>query len=172
MTVIAPPLKRRLAGMLYEALLLFGVVFFAGWIFSTLLQQKHALFLRHAMQLWLFLILGLYFVWFWTHGGQTLPMKTWRIRLVQSNGDAVGVGRAIWRYCLAWFWLLPGLMLASAFNTKDWLMILLPTANMALWALAVYLDPQRQFLHDRIAGTRLIASVALPATSPAPQVIE
>jgi uncharacterized RDD family membrane protein YckC len=153
--------------MVYEAVLLFGVVFIAGWIFSTLLQQRHALYMRHAQQLWQFFVLGVYFVWFWTHGGQTLPMKTWHIRLVAADGTPIKTGRAIFRYLLAWFWLLPGLSLAKALHAHGWLLLLFPAANMAIWALTVYLDPQRQFLHDRLAGTRLISLRSAPAPSSA-----
>jgi hypothetical protein len=51
------------------------------------LQQRHALYLRHALEGWLFAILALYFIWFWRHGGQTLAMKTWRIKLVSKDGN-------------------------------------------------------------------------------------
>lgn len=118
--------------MVYEAMLLFGVIFFAGWLFSTLVQQRHALYLRHAMQYWQFFVLGIYFVWFWTHGGQTLPMKTWRIRLVTSEGLPVTTRRAIWRYLLAWLWLLPGLLLAWATHAQGWMLVLIPSINLAL----------------------------------------
>lgn len=148
--------------MVYEALLLFGVLFIAGWIFSTLLQQRHALYLRHAQQIWLFLVLGLYFAWFWSHGGQTLPMKTWRIRLVTEKGRPPGFWHAVARYLLAWLWFMPGLALAWALGAHASLLAWIPLANMVLWALTIYLDPQRQFLHDRLAGTRLVRVPALP----------
>jgi uncharacterized RDD family membrane protein YckC len=154
--IATPTLKSRLASMVYEAMLLFGVIFIAGWLFSTLLQQRHALYLRGALQDWLFLVLGIYFTWFWTHGGQTLAMKTWRIRLVAADGRPVNIWRAMARYLLAWLWFLPGLALAWLLGAKTWMLALIPLANMALWALTVYLDPNRQFLHDRLAGTRLI----------------
>ncbi|TCS39607.1 RDD family protein [Paucimonas lemoignei] len=147
--------------MLYESLLLFGVLFIAGWLFSTLLQQRHALYLRHAQQVWLLFVLGAYFVWFWTHGGQTLAMKTWHIRLVGVDGKPVTVWRAILRYLLAWLWFLPGLAVAWALHAHTWTLVLIPVANMIAWALATYLDPQRQFLHDRFAGTRLVVSPPL-----------
>jgi uncharacterized RDD family membrane protein YckC len=143
--------------MLYESMLLFAVVFISGWLFSTLLQQRHALYLRNGLQDWLFLVVGVYFVWFWTHSGQTLAMKTWRIRLVTSDGQAVTTKRAIGRYLLAWMWILPGLALAWTLGAKNWMLILIPAANVLLWALTVYLDPRRQFLHDRIAGTRVVS---------------
>lgn len=141
---------------------MFGVLFISGWLFSVLLQQRHALYLRTLMQDWLFLVIGLYFVWFWTHGGQTLAMKTWRIRLVTTDGEEVRTKRAIGRYLLSWLWVLPGLAAAWALDAKNWMLILVPALNVLLWALAVYLDPQRQFPHDRIAGTRI---VSVPDTS-------
>lgn len=142
--------------MIYEAMLMFGVLFISGYLFSTLLQQRHALYLRHAMQDWLFLVIGIYFVWFWTHGGQTLAMKTWRIRLVTRDGQPVGVMRAVGRYLLSWLWIFPGLAVAWMIGAKTWMLVLIPSANVLLWVLTAYLDPQRQFLHDRIAGTRII----------------
>jgi uncharacterized RDD family membrane protein YckC len=152
-------MKHRLASMVYEAMLMFGVVFISGWLFSTLLQQRNALYLRHGLQYWLFLVIGIYFVWFWTHSGQTLAMKTWRIRLVAKNGESVTVRRAFGRYLLAWLWFAPGLVLASFLGAKTWLLLLIPMANLFLWAATAYLDSDRQFLHDRIAGTRLVTVV-------------
>ena len=148
--------------MLYEAMLMFGVLFIAVWLFSTLLQQRHALYLRSFQQYWLFLVIGIYFVWFWTHSGQTLAMKTWRIRLLSTDGQEVKAGRAVGRYLLAWLWILPGLAVAWALDVKSWMLLLIPAANILIWALTAYLDPQRQFLHDRIAGTRLVDVSEVP----------
>jgi uncharacterized RDD family membrane protein YckC len=144
--------------MTYESMLLFAVLFISGWLFSTLLQQRHALYLRDALQDWLFLVIGIYFVWFWTHSGQTLAMKTWRIRLVTNDGQEIKAKRAIGRYLLSWLWILPGLALAWALGAKGWMLVLIPAANVILWALTAYLDPQRQFLHDRIAGTKVVSA--------------
>jgi uncharacterized RDD family membrane protein YckC len=155
-TSATPSMKCRLASMLYESMLLFGVVFISGWLFSTLLQQRHALYLRHFLQDWLFVVIGVYFVWFWTHRGQTLAMKTWRIRLETREGKEVKVLRAVGRYLLSWLWILPGLAFAWLIGAKSWVLILLPAANILLWALTAYLDPKRQFLHDRLAGTRVV----------------
>jgi uncharacterized RDD family membrane protein YckC len=142
--------------MLYEAVLLFGPVVAAGGLYSVLLNQRHALYMRHGMLVLQLCVIGLYFVWFWSHGGQTLPMKTWRIRVVGPGNTPPSVRRSTARYALSWFWFLPGVALAWAVSAKGWMLVLIPALNMLLWALAVYLDPQRQFLHDRLAGTRLI----------------
>lgn len=150
--------------MLYEAMLMFGVLFISGWLFSTLLQQRHALYLRDFQQVWLFLVIGIYFVWFWTHGGQTLAMKTWRIRLISRDGGPVRPNRAIARYLLAWLCVLPGFAIAWLIQAKAWALVFIPGANIALWALAAFLDPERQFLHDRIAGTRIVKMTSVTKT--------
>ncbi|MEO0318526.1 MAG: hypothetical protein RL404_2203 [Pseudomonadota bacterium] len=155
------PLKNRLLCMVYEAMLLFGVLFIATWLFSTLLQQRHALYLRDALQDWLFVVLGAYFCWFWTHGGQTLAMKTWRIRVITRDGNPVRWRRALLRYVFAWGWFLPGLALARAIGAQGWMLLLLPALNFALWALAALLDRDRQFPHDRVAGTRVVLKPGL-----------
>ena len=56
----APSLKRRMACWLYEGMLLFGVVFIAGYLFSSLSQTRHALDNRPGLQAFLFLILGIF----------------------------------------------------------------------------------------------------------------
>lgn len=160
----APTIKRRLTVMLYEAVLLFGVVAIAGLLFALVFQQRHALYLRHALQYWLFFVIGIYFVWFWMHSGQTLPMKTWRMRLVTSDGQRLTLKQAVVRYLLAWLWFVPGMAIAWALNAKAWMAVALVAANMLAWALSARLHPSRQFLHDRIAGTRI---VQLPKESPA-----
>jgi uncharacterized RDD family membrane protein YckC len=149
--------------MLYEGVLLFGVVFIAGWLYSTLLQQRSAIQMREGLEAWLFVVLGLYFTWFWIHGGQTLPMKTWRIRVVTKDGLPLTPWRALGRYLLCWFWFVPGLALAAVLHAQTWMLALIPAANFVLWAMTVLFDKDRQFLHDRLAGTRLVVATAAPA---------
>lgn len=163
------PLKNRLFCMVYEGMLLFGVLFISGWLFSTLLQQRHALVLRHAQQVWQFIVLAVYFGWFWTHGGQTLAMKTWRVRIVTREGRALRWPRALLRYLLAWGWFVPGLAAASLLQAQGWMLMLLPALNVALWAAAARLDPDRQFIHDRLARTRVVLAPAAkdPLAKPA-----
>lgn len=156
----AAPLKNRLFCMIYEGMLLFGVLFISGWLFSTLLQQRHALVLRHAQQAWQFLVLAAYFGWFWTHGGQTLAMKTWRVRVVTRDGQALRWPHALLRYLLAWLWFIPGLAVASLVNAQGWMLMLLPALNVVLWAAATKLDADGQFIHDRIARTRIVLAPA------------
>jgi uncharacterized RDD family membrane protein YckC len=158
----APGIKRRLSVMLYEGLLLFGVLMIAGLLFAITFQQRSSLYMRHAFQYWLFFIIGVYFIWFWMHGGQTLPMKTWRMRVVTVQGSALSWRHALARYVLAWLWVLPGLTIAWALGTKGWTSVFIVFANVLAWILTACIHPSRQFLHDRIAGTKII-NVEKPA---------
>lgn len=173
-TPATPSLRIRLTCMVYESMLLFGVLFIATWLFSTLIQQRHALYMRTPLIIWLFIVLGAYFMWFWMHGGQTLAMKTWRIKLTAVNGDALNWRRALLRYALMWLWFVPGLALASLFHAQGWVLVILPTLNFILWAAAIFLHTDRQFLHDQWAKTRLVQLEKITvnkttlAASPAP----
>jgi len=132
--VPAAPFLVRIAAMIYESLLVTAVVFVAALPFLYLVGTAETGWVRHVFQLYLLGILFAYFSAFWLRSGQTLAMKTWRIRLVQVNGDTLTFRQAVLRFFLA----LLGLLLAGA---GFW------------WALV---DRDRQFLHDRIAGTRLV----------------
>jgi uncharacterized RDD family membrane protein YckC len=153
-----PSVRRRLAALLYEAVILFGIVFFAGYLFGTLTQQRNGLVHRDLLAGWIALVVGLYFVWFWTHGGQTLPMKTWRLRLVDGHGRTVRPMRAVVRYVAAWLWFLPPLALHQLLQLS--LPATLGAAGVwfALWAAAARLHGERQFPHDRLAGTRIVVA--------------
>jgi uncharacterized RDD family membrane protein YckC len=152
----APSLWRRMCCFVYEGVLLFGVVMIAGWLFSTLTQQRHALALRHELQFFLFLVLGVYFIWFWSHGGQTVAMKTWHVRILTSEGKPVSEYRSALRYLLSWVWMLPGLAVGW-WSGLGGAMLLLPLLlNIVGWALLAKAAPGGQFLHDLAAGTRLV----------------
>jgi uncharacterized RDD family membrane protein YckC len=120
---------------------------------------------RTLFQAYLFLVVGGYFVWCWCRGGQTLPMRAWRLRLVQSNGAPVKPNRAVARYLLAAAAFAPAavgatLLWVDPYAPLGWL-ALAPSALTLIWSVV---DPQHQFLHDRLAGTRIV-SVAPPTTS-------
>jgi uncharacterized RDD family membrane protein YckC len=125
---VTPGLARRLAAMAYEALLVFAVAFFAAWLFFFASGGRDATrgLVRTELQLFIVIVLAAYFLWCWLRGGQTLAMRAWRIRLVEVTPK-----KAVLRFLLA--------------------LALLPLS--ILWALV---DRDRQFLHDRLAGTRLI----------------
>ncbi|RAC90161.1 RDD family protein [Burkholderia multivorans] len=152
-----PSVRRRLAAMLYEAVLLFGVVFFAGLAFGLATQQRNGLVHHNLLAAWIALVVGAYFVWFWTHGGQTLPMKTWRLRLEAANGRPLSAGHAIVRYALGWLWFLPPLALHPLLGLSAPVTLALAAAWIVVWAGAARLHADRQFPHDRLARTRIVA---------------
>ena len=154
-----PGLWRRMACFAYEGVLLFGVVMIAGYLFSSLTQQRHALEGRHGLQAFLFVVLGIYFGWFWSHGGQTVAMRAWHIKLLDRNGLPVSQGRAVSRYLLSWLWFMPALAVVwvSGIRSPVSAFAVLGIGVIAYAALALLL-PSRQFLHDVACGTRLVSS--------------
>ena len=138
MTQTLPPsfptasLSKRFAAMIYEALLLLALLFVADYLFISLTHNRQSMPFRAGLQLWLAGVIGVYFVWQWRHG-QSLAMKTWRIRLMTRDNQSLTLTRSMIRLLFAF--CLPGIS--------------------QLWA---FIDRDRQFLHDRLAGTRLISS--------------
>jgi uncharacterized RDD family membrane protein YckC len=155
-----PSLKRRMACWLYEGILMFGVAFIAGYLFSTMSQQRHALNHRLGLMAFLFLIFGIYFTWFWAKG-QTLAMKTWNIRLVTTAGKPVTQLIALFRYICSWVWFLPPLAIMAPFNLSGAESALIVIGWVWVWALLSRFQPEQQFWHDAWAGTRLIDSKPL-----------
>lgn len=153
---MVPTVRRRLAALLYEAVILFGVVFIAAYLFSTLTQQRNGLTHHNLLAGWIGLVVGVYFVWFWTHGGQTLPMKTWRLRVVSADGGPLSVARAVARYVLAWLWFLPPLAVHPLLGLRVPQTLVVAGVWFVVWAASGRFDSQRQFLHDRLAGTRIV----------------
>jgi uncharacterized RDD family membrane protein YckC len=153
-----PSLFRRLACWVYEGMLIFGVVFLAGYLFSTLTQTRHAMDNRLPLQLFIFVVFGVYFVWFWAKG-QTLAMKTWHIRVVDVRGMPLSQPRALLRYLLSWLWFMPPLGATWALGLSGVQGGLLTLAWIFVWAGLSRLHPERQFWHDAWAGTRLVTSI-------------
>ncbi len=160
----APPpgLARRLAAFLYEAVLLFGVVFFAGFAYSVVTQQRHGLIGRSGLAAFVFVVVGLYFVWFWTRSGQTLALKTWHLRVVAADGQPLSPGRALLRYLLCWLWFLPALVSVWALDLHGAGAITASVlTGVVAYAALSRLHPQRQFLHDALSGARLISQLPI-----------
>ena len=152
-----PGVARRMAAFVYEGVLLFGVVFIAGFVYSTVTRQDHALRGQTGLQVFVFSVLALYFITFWSRGGQTVAMRAWHVRLLTTSGAAVKPLRALARYLLAWLWFAPALIAARAAGLQSAAHIFtLLIVGVVAYALLAFLHPQRQFLHDVICGTRLV----------------
>lgn len=146
-----------MACWLYEGLLLFGVAVIAGYLISSLSQSRHALENRHLLQTFLFVVFGIYFVWFWSKG-QTLAMKTWHIRIVDLQGLPVSQQRALLRYLLSWLWFLPPLIAMAPWHLTGDESAVIFLGWVAVWALLSRFHPRQQFWHDAWAGTRLVVA--------------
>ncbi|MBA4214284.1 MAG: RDD family protein [Polaromonas sp.] len=162
----APPILRRMACWLYEGTLLFGVVFGTGlFVFGMLFAIGHLVPSlapvrdmvnnRYALQAYVLLLLALYFTWFWVKG-QTLAMKTWHIRVVDRLGRPLTQARALMRYVLSWLWFLPPLAVGGSYGLPGGELTVIVLGWVAIWAILSRFHPQRQFLHDAWAGTRLV----------------
>lgn len=154
-----PSLIRRMAAFVYEGVLLFGVVMIAGYLYSSLTQQRHALHGQSGLQAFLFVVLAIYFSWFWSHGGQTVAMRAWHIRLVTRAGQPVTQARALMRYVASWIWFFPALATASLAGLQNAAQILgLLAVGVVTYALLALAHHDHQFWHDALCGTRLITS--------------
>ncbi len=129
-------LRRRLLSLIYEALILAALLLAGALPVVMLTRTWDPTAARITLQVWLLLLCALYYVWQWVRKGQTLPMKTWRLRLVAADGKPVTPARAVCRYALALF----------------------STALCGLGFVWALMDRDRQFLHDRLAGTRIVTT--------------
>ena len=156
--VATPTVKRRVIAMVYEAFLLVAVLALAVFLFIFATGNRQDPVFRGALMVFLFLVTAAYFLHAWSGSGFTLAMKTWRIKLVKVGHARVPFRNAAIRYLLAWGWFAPALLAGALLDLhrfKEWALVL--TVGAVAWGLTAFLDKDRQFLHDRIAGTRLIA---------------
>ncbi|AMO25163.1 hypothetical protein UC35_00370 [Ramlibacter tataouinensis] len=147
-----------MACMLYESMLLFGIAFGAGLVFSIAGQMKASMGpLRPYLLALVVIVFGMYFSWCWSKG-QTLAMRTWKIRVVDRSGRPPRPPRALLRYVCSWIWVLPPLAFVAPLKLSPAGITAALLGWMAFWALLSYAHPQRQFWHDAVAGTRLVSA--------------
>lgn len=143
----AAGIGRRFACLVYDTLLLLAVLFLGSALFTTVAGAADTLATRIALQAVLLVLTGAYFVWCWVRSGQTLPMQAWHLRIVdKDSGRPPGLRLALIRYLLA----IPGTLLAGV---------------SFLWGL---IDRDRLFLHDRLAGTRIVTADPARRSNAAP----
>lgn len=158
-TLRAPPLWRRVAALPYEGLLLLALMLAASFPIAglkgmTLTGTPHLVF-----QFYLFVVSATYFIWFWQHGGQTLPMKTWHFKVVNAQGRPLRPAQAFLRFLYALLFYGPavtGLVLLffpDRVSPVVTMWAFLPMIATLWWS---QFDSDRQYLHDRLAGTRLV----------------
>lgn len=135
-----PSLPRRLGAFLYDLILLIAVLMVANaavFIPYEVLTGHHVYdsFLPLAlMRLYLLVVIAAFYVYFWTHGGQTLGMRAWRLRVIGNDGRPLGVAAALKRF--------------------GWSIVSFVPAGLGLW-LSLF-NREGLALHDRRSNTRLV----------------
>ena len=128
-------LLRRLGAMLYDGFLLAGVMIVAAIPLPLFQSAADASsWVQALIQIYLVVVCFLFFGWFWTHGGQTLGMRAWRLRLCRIDGQDPAWSTAVIRFLSA---LLSWLALGLGF----------------LW---VAIDPQNRAWHDRLSKSVVV----------------
>lgn len=160
----AASLTLRVAALVYEGVLIFGVAFAAALVALLAVGREAAGTdaARHTVQAAVFLALGAYFCWCWTRSGQTLAAKTWRLRVVDGAGRLPTWRRAIGRYLAGWTLFVPGLVYIAAAQPGRAGAFLALGVSVVLMLLPALASRQRLLLHDLLSGTRLVRE-PLPA---------
>ncbi len=134
-------LLRRFGAIAYDAMLVGGSILIIGGILSTILAHLLGVeylepgSLAARLMTTVYFLMGFgFFGWFWTHGGQTLGMRAWKIRVVTYSGQPLDWQQAFFRYMAA---IISWLFLGAGF-------------------FAALLDAERLTWHDRFSRTRLI----------------
>lgn len=132
-------LARRLCTLVYEGLLIFSIYMLAGAAFSGAVEATDMVGdARLLFQLYLLVTAGMYFTICWRLGRQTLPMKAWKLHLEAEGSRPLSIRKLLLRFSLS--------------------CVSLATLGLGYaWAVV---DPDRQFLHDRLSRTRIVASIA------------
>jgi uncharacterized RDD family membrane protein YckC len=154
-----PPatLRRRLGAVLYDSLLLAGTLLAAsalallvvvGFIGAEQVKLRNPLISNPFFSTYLFFIGFFFYAWFWTHGGQTLGMRAWKIRIQQLNGHGITWWQALLRFLLAGLWVLPIFYARKVLNLSLGLSL-----GVGFCFLLLILASR---LHDRYSGTVLI----------------
>ena len=155
----SPGFWKRVCCILYEQLILLGVIALLFLLPNLILGIVFAISLPSWLTFfYLYAVLALYFVWYWTHTGQTLAMQTWRVKLVSASGARLTRRQAFWRYVYGSLWLVPCILIQAAADLQKWGIIgLLFAVSLFLWPLTISLDPRhRQTIPDRLGQTKLL----------------
>ena len=133
-------LWRRLGALLYDGILLAALLMFATacliipYDLIAARPYPHGdLLYRTLLQLYLLAVLAGFFIYFWTHGGQTLGMRSWRLRVVRDAGGPLDMRDALRRL--------------------GWAIVSLAPAGLGLWWCLI--DREHLAWHDRQSRTRL-----------------
>ena len=156
-----PSLARRMASFVYEGMLLFGIGLIPGAIgalFVALTGHLHPLQSDAALRVITLALYAIYFTWFWSARGQTLPMRTWHLQVVTTDGRRLSQARALARFVASCAWFAPATVLAAVNGWSRWQGIAAALVGVVAYALLALLHPRRQFWHDAVCGTQIIGT--------------
>ncbi|NGY03619.1 RDD family protein [Solimonas terrae] len=156
------PLWRRLIAATYDGLLMLALWMVTVLIDAVLRELAGASRSWGSLQLYVFVVWLGFFGWFWTHGGQTLGMRVWRLRVLRDNGDTLNMVSAAVRYAgmlLVWgVALTPLLALTPPLRVEPHAAIasmICGGLTMAMLALMLF-DRRLRAPHDWLSGSHLV----------------
>lgn len=136
-----PSLLRRLGALLYDAVLLLGLLMLATLVlivpYDLIAARPYPhgdLLYRTLLQGYLLAVIAGFYVYFWTHGGQTLGMRTWRLRVVREGDGPLSTADAMRRFA--------------------WAAVSIAPLGLGLWWCLF--DREGLAWHDRRSRTRLV----------------
>ena len=148
----------RVAAMVYDGVLLFGVSFAAG--FAVLATTGWATPLtdgrRLVLQVAVFVAIGIYFCWCWNRSGQTLALKTWHLRIADDAGSNPTLWRCAARYVASWTLFAPGLVYVVLMQPSRAGSLAALAIGFVLMLMPALFDRDRRLLHDRWTHTRVV----------------
>jgi uncharacterized RDD family membrane protein YckC len=168
------PLWRCACSIAYECVLLFGVYWIAGYLYLALTRQTFPLASPHThyFAAYIAVTFAIYFGYFWSHGGQTVAMKAWDVRLETADGRRLSWARAMARYAISWgaavlvaailTWGLQQLADPAARSVVALLFPLVLGCIVTAAFLQARLGRSGQFLHDQWLGLRLVSAPPKP----------
>lgn len=144
MITYTAPIWRRIAALVYDSFLLIAITFAYGALTTGLKvvisgkgdEPYQPMF--HSVLFpvgWVFCLV-LFYCWFWRKSGQTLGMKTWRLKVVQAQNPNAS---PTWKQCL----------LRAAIATPGVLLV----GSAYLFR---FFDKDGDCLQDRLSNTRVI----------------
>jgi uncharacterized RDD family membrane protein YckC len=159
-TFLSASLWRRLAAMVYDSLLIFAVLVIIG---ATTLPFTNGLGISRdniVFKFYLFGALYAFLGWFWTHGGQTLGMRAWKIKLLQRNGYPVTWHLAFFYYLVSlpmWGFLIFAIAVNAGIIPTP--AFLAHSPHWILYSLALVwfvIDHLPNNWRERVAGLRMV----------------
>lgn len=155
---------KRLLAIFYDSFLLIAVLFLAMAVMLLVSGGYQFQAGNPLMTVYLLVVSYVFFGWFWTHGGQTLGMRAWKLQVQQYNGKVITWRQAAIRFVTAvpaWVVLFLGITLAAdiPLHTHSWLEKL---SRLPGWLILIVgivwlvLDQWPNGWRDKVSGTRII----------------